>query len=273
MFGGYPPTAIGYPPTAIGYTPTAIGYPPTAINYPPTAIGYTPTAIGYPPTAIGYPPTAIGYPPTAINYTPTAIGYPPTAIGYPPTAIGYTPTAIGYPPTAIGYPLTAIGYPPTAISYPPAAIIGRIGHSEFLFYFIMATPGVRGDVCSAAVGQCTAHQCALCSCFCRLLCHGRFLGCWFADWIARRRGWEHGRVLVRVGGVESASVGVHCPSSCVAVFASAERGLCGVRPVGCLVCMGPIGGVGSFAPCVCGGGCARAFEYVCGRACAHKVDH
>ena len=75
----------------------------------------------------GYPPTAIGYPPTAIGYTPTAIGYPPTAIGYPPTAIGYTPTAIGYPPTAI--------------SYPPAAIIGRIGHSEFFFFIIMATPG------------------------------------------------------------------------------------------------------------------------------------
>ena len=61
-------------------------------------------------------------------------GYPPTAIGYPPTAIGYPPTAISYPPTAIGYPPTAIGYPPTAIGYPPAAIVGRIGHSEFVFF-------------------------------------------------------------------------------------------------------------------------------------------
>ena len=49
---------------------------------------------------------------------------------------GYPPTAIGYPPTAIGYPPTAIGYPPTAISYPPAAIVGRIGHSEFFFFFL-----------------------------------------------------------------------------------------------------------------------------------------
>jgi hypothetical protein len=48
---------------------------------------------------------------------------------------GYPPTAIGCPPTAIGCPPTAIGYPPTAISYPPAAIIGRIGHSEFFFFF------------------------------------------------------------------------------------------------------------------------------------------
>ena len=47
----------------------------------------------------------------------------------------------GYPPTAIGYTPTAIGYPPTAIGYPPAAIIGRIGHSEFFFSFIMAPPG------------------------------------------------------------------------------------------------------------------------------------
>ena len=61
-------------------------------------------------------------------------GYPPTAIGYPPTAIGYTPTAIGYTPTAIGYT-------PTAIGYPPAAIVGRIGHSEFFFFSIMAPPG------------------------------------------------------------------------------------------------------------------------------------
>ena len=76
----------------------------------------------------GYPPTAIGYPPTAIGYTPTAIGYTPAAIGYPPTAIGYTPTAIGYPPAAIGYP--------------PAAIVGRIGHSEFFFFFHYGTPWV-----------------------------------------------------------------------------------------------------------------------------------
>ena len=54
---------------------------------------------------------------------------------------GYPPTAIGYPPTAIGYPPTAIGYPPTAIGYPPAAIVGRIGHSEFFFFFITAPPG------------------------------------------------------------------------------------------------------------------------------------
>ena len=66
-------------------------------------------------------------------------GYPPTAIGYPPTAIGYPPTAIGYTPTAIGYPPTAIGYTPTAIGYPPAAIVGRIGHSEF-FYYYYGTP-------------------------------------------------------------------------------------------------------------------------------------
>ena len=81
-----------------------------------------------------------GYPPTAIGYTPTAIGYTPTAIGYPPTAIGYTPTAIGYPPTAIGYTPMAISYPPTAIGYPPATIIGRIGHSEFFFFFHYGTP-------------------------------------------------------------------------------------------------------------------------------------
>ena len=80
------------------------------------------------------------------GYPPTAIGYPPTAIGYTPTAIGYTPTAIGYTPTAISYPPTAISYPPTAISYPPAAIIGRIGHSEFFLFFIMATPGLS-SVC------------------------------------------------------------------------------------------------------------------------------
>ena len=67
-------------------------------------------------------------------------GYPPTAIGYPPTAIGYPPTAIGYTPTAINYPPTAIGYTPTAISYPPAAIIGRIGHSEFFFLFLLWQP-------------------------------------------------------------------------------------------------------------------------------------
>ena len=81
-----------------------------------------------------------GYPPTAIGYRPTAIGYPPTAIGYPPTAIGYPPTAIGYPPTAIGCTPTAIGYPPTAIGYPPAAMVGRIGHSEFFFFFHYSTP-------------------------------------------------------------------------------------------------------------------------------------
>ena len=95
---------------------------------------------GYPPTAIGYPPTAIGYTPTAIGYPPTAIGCPPTAISCPPTAIGCPPTAIGCPPTAIGCPPTAIGYPPTAISYPPAAIIGRIGHSEFFFFFLLRQP-------------------------------------------------------------------------------------------------------------------------------------
>ena len=94
----------------------------------------------------GYPPTAIGYPPTAIGYTPTAINYPPTAIGYTPTAIGYPPTAIGYPPTAIGYPPTAIGYTPTAIGYPPAAIIGRIGHSEFFFYFYYGNPCSQVEV-------------------------------------------------------------------------------------------------------------------------------
>ena len=32
-----------------------------------------------------------------------------------------------------GYPPTAIGYTPTAIGYTPTAIVGRIGHSEFLF--------------------------------------------------------------------------------------------------------------------------------------------
>ena len=58
---------------------------------------------------------------------------------------GYPPTAIGYPPTAIGYTPTAIGYPPAAISYPPAAIIGRIGHSEFFFIFIMATPAAHAS--------------------------------------------------------------------------------------------------------------------------------
>ena len=58
---------------------------------------------------------------------------------------GYPPTAIGYPPTAIGYTPTAIGYPPTAISYPPAAIIGRIGHSEFFFYFLLWQPLGRGE--------------------------------------------------------------------------------------------------------------------------------
>ena len=95
---------------------------------------------------------------TAIGYTPTAIGYTPTAINYPPTAIGYTPTAIGYPPTAIGYPPTAIGYPPTAISYPPAAIIGRIGHSEFLFYFIMATPGPTCGLFLILSHHCEIHR-------------------------------------------------------------------------------------------------------------------
>ena len=106
-----------------------------------------------------------GYPPTAIGYPPTTIGYPPTAIGYPPTAIGYPPTAIGYPPTAIGYPPTAIGYPPTAIGYPPAAIVGRIGHSEFFFSFIMAPPACHchshlvSATCRGAVGG--LHFCAL----------------------------------------------------------------------------------------------------------------
>ena len=37
--------------------------------------------------------------------------------------------------TPSGYPPTAIGYPPTAIGYPPTAIVGRIGHSEFFFFF------------------------------------------------------------------------------------------------------------------------------------------
>ena len=74
--------------------------------------------------------------------------------GYPPTAIGYTPTAIGYPPTAIGYP-------PTAISYPPAAIIGRIGHSEFFFFFIMATPASAFPCCSLSSVAC--RPCATCS--------------------------------------------------------------------------------------------------------------
>ena len=58
-----------------------------------------------------------------------------TPSGYPPTAVGYPPTGIGYPPTAIGYPPTASGYPPTAIGYPPTAIVGRIGHSEFFFFY------------------------------------------------------------------------------------------------------------------------------------------
>ena len=80
------------------------------------------------------------------SYTPTAIGYPPTAIGYTPTAIGYPPTAIGYTPTAIGYTPMAIGYPPTAIGYPPAAIVGRIGHSEFVFFSITAPPDRRPAV-------------------------------------------------------------------------------------------------------------------------------
>ena len=39
-----------------------------------------------------------------------------------------------------GYPPTAIGYPPTAIGYPPTAIVGRIGHSEFFFFFVTAPP-------------------------------------------------------------------------------------------------------------------------------------
>ena len=51
----------------------------------------------------------------------------------------------GYPPTAIGYPPTAIGYPPTAIGYPPAAIIGRIGHSEFFFFFSLRHPLMQPD--------------------------------------------------------------------------------------------------------------------------------
>ena len=42
--------------------------------------------------------------------------------------------------TPSGYPPTASGYPPTAIGYPPTAIIGRIGHSEFFFFFITALP-------------------------------------------------------------------------------------------------------------------------------------
>ena len=113
-----------------------------------------------------------GYPPTAIGYTPTAIGYPPTAIGYPPTAIGYPPTAIGYTPTAMGYPPTAIGYPPTAISYPPAAIIGRIGHSEFFFFFIMAALAANSRAVSAQRVVCIVQRaqsamsrvpCTLCS--------------------------------------------------------------------------------------------------------------